>query len=75
MAQATVDYSVKEKHFSKTELAKKPFVMQKKMYESMERHLDAAIDKVNSLAKQPALVQEVDMEEPTVLGMVAEQEF
>lgn len=71
----TVDYSVKEKHFSKTELAKKPFVMQKKLYESMERHLDAAIDKVNSLAKQPALVQEVDMEEPTVLGMVAEQEF
>ena len=71
----TVDYSVKEKHFSKTELAKKPFVMQKKLYESMERHLDAAIDKVNSLAKQPELVQEVDMAEPTVLGMVAEPEF
>ncbi len=71
----TVDYSVKEKHFSKTELAKKPFAMQKKLYESMERHLDAAIDKVNSLAKQPELVQEVDMAEPTVLGMVAEQEF
>lgn len=71
----TVDYSVKEKHFSKTELAKKPFAMQKKLYESMERHLDATIDKVNSLAKQPELVQEVDMAEPTVLGMVAEQEF
>ena len=71
----TVDYSVKEKLFSKTELAKKPFTMQKKLYESMERHLDAAIDKVNSLAKQPELVQEVDMAEPTVLGMVAEQEF
>ena len=71
----TVDYSVKEKHFSKTELAKKPFAMQKKSYESMERYLDAAIDKVKSLAKQPELVQEVDMAEPTVLGMVAEQEF
>ncbi|WP_251390428.1 DUF6674 family protein [Mediterraneibacter agrestimuris] len=71
----TVDYSVKEKHFSKTELAKKPFAMQKKLYESMERYLDAAIDKVKSLAKQPELVQEVDMAEPTVLGMVAEQEF
>ena len=71
----TVDYSVKEKLFSKTGLAKKPFAMQKKLYESMERHLDAAIDKVNSLAKQPELVQEVDMAEPTVLGMVAEKEF
>lgn len=71
----TVDYSVEEKHFSKTELAKKPFAMQKKLYESMERYLDAAIDKVKSLAKQPELVQEVDMAEPTVLGMVAEQEF
>lgn len=47
----TVDYKSKEKKFSKTELAKKPFAMQKKLYESMERHLDAAIEKVESLAR------------------------
>ena len=44
----TVDYSKKEKKFSKTELVKKPFEAKKNLFESMERHLDTAIDKVNS---------------------------
>lgn len=71
----TVDYENKEKKFSKTELAKKPFAMQKKLYESMERHLDAAIDRVNSLAKEPELLREVEMPELVSMGMVAEQEY
>lgn len=47
----TVDYSEQEKKFSKTELMKKPFEAKKKLYQSMEQHLDATIDKVVSLAK------------------------
>lgn len=65
----TVDYENKEKKFSKTELVKKPFAMQKKLYESMERHLDAAIEKVESLARDN------QQEQPELLGMVAEPEF
>ncbi len=77
----TVDYESKEKKFSKTELVKKPFVIQKKLYESMEKHLDAAIDKVESLAKdirqkqqqeQPETYVDAEKEEVPVLGMVAE---
>lgn len=50
-----VDYSGKEKKFSKTELAKKPWKWQKKVYESMVLHLDAAIDKVEDLARDVEL--------------------
>lgn len=46
-----VDYSQKEQKFSKTELAKKPWKWQKKVYESMVLHLDAAIDKVEDLSR------------------------
>lgn len=79
-----VDYSAKEKKFSKTELAKKPFAIQKRLYESMERHLDAAIDKVECLAmdvkpeKQQAqleLEKEVTEPEAVTVGMVAESEY
>ena len=44
-----VDYSQKEKRFSKTELLKKPWKWQKKVYESMVLRLDAAIDKVEDI--------------------------
>lgn len=80
----TVDYSNKGKKFSKTEFAKKPFVVQKKLYESMEKHLDAAIDKVESLAmatrqekqqEQPEISVDTEKEEVVGLGMVAEQEY
>ena len=47
----TVDYSNKEKRLSKTELAKKPFTIQKSLYGSIERHLDAAIEWVDRLAE------------------------
>lgn len=79
-----VDYSAKEKKFSKTELAKKPFSIQKKLYESMERHLDAAIDKVECLARdvkpekqqeQPEMENEVAESETVAVGMVAEPEY
>ncbi len=71
----TVDYSGKEKKFSKTELVKKPFEVKKKLYQSMELHLDAVIDKVTSLAKEPERMKDVEMVEPTMLGAVAEPEF
>lgn len=50
-----VDYSEKEKKFSKTEAAKKPWQWQKKVYESMVLHLDAAIDKVEDLSRDVEL--------------------
>lgn len=71
----TVDYSGKEKQFSKTELVKKPFEAKKKLYQSMEKHLDAAIDKVVNLAKEPERMKEEDMVETSMLGTVAEPEF
>ena len=50
-----VDYSDKEKKFSKTEVAKKPWKWQKKVYESLVLHLDAAIDKVEDLSRDVEL--------------------
>ena len=50
-----VDYSDKEKKFSKTEVVKKPWKWQKKVYESMVLHLDAAIDKVEDLSRDVEL--------------------
>lgn len=71
----TVDYSGKEKKFSKTELVKKPFEAKKKLYQSMEQHLDEALDKVKSLAKEPERMKDVKIVEPFMLGAVAEPEF
>lgn len=45
----------KEKKFSKTEVAKKPWKWQKKVYESLVLHLDAAIDKVEDLSRDVEL--------------------
>lgn len=50
-----VDYSQREKKFSETELVKKPWQWQKKVYESMVLHLDGAIDKVEGLSKDVEL--------------------
>lgn len=47
----TVDYSEKEKKFSKTEAIKKPWIAKKKLLEGMQLRLDAAIDKVDNLSK------------------------
>ena len=45
------DYSGQEKRFSKTEVIKKSWKWQKKVYESMVLRLDASIDKVEDLAR------------------------
>ena len=71
----TVDYDQKEKKFSKTELVKKPFEAKKKLYQRMEQYLDEALDKVESLAKEPEQMKDVEMAEPSMLGAVAEPEF
>lgn len=70
-----VDYSQKDKKFSKTELVKKPFSAKQKLYKSMEQHLDAAIDKVVSLSREQERVKDTDMTESVMLGAVAEPEF
>lgn len=70
----TVDYAAKEKKFSKTELAKQPFVVQKKMYRSMEKHLDAVIDRIDSLARQSEQIKKKQDPEPAIFGMVTEPE-
>lgn len=70
-----VDYSEKEKKFSKTELIKKPFEAKKKLFEKMETYLDTAVERVESLAKEPERVQEPGKNEIEALGMVAEQEY
>ena len=44
-----VDYADKEKKFSKTEMLKK-WKWQKNVYESMDRHLEAAIGNVTKLS-------------------------
>lgn len=61
-----VDYSQREQKFSKTELAKKPWKWQKKVYESMVLHLDAAIDKVEDLSRDVELnrMKDKQVEEP-----------
>lgn len=46
-----VDYSQSEKKLSKTEMVKKPWLAKKKILESMESRLDAAIDKTENLAR------------------------
>lgn len=63
-----VDYSQKEQKFSKTELAKKPWQWQKKVYESMVLHLDASIDKVEDLSRDVKLnrMKDKQVEEPNV---------
>ncbi len=70
-----MDYSQKDKKFSKTELVKKPFAAKQKLYKSMEQHLDAAIDKVVSLSREQERLKDTDIAESVMLGAVAEPEF
>lgn len=60
-----VDYSEKEKRFSKTEVMKKPWKWQKKVYESMVLRLDASIDKVEDLARDVEINRMNDMQVDT----------
>ncbi|MGC6173965.1 DUF6674 family protein [Lacrimispora sp. 38-1] len=47
-----VDYSQSENKFPKTEMVKKPWLAKKRILEAMEFRLDAAIDKVENLARE-----------------------
>ena len=47
-----VDYSKKEYAQSNVAVIRKPWEWQKKVYQNLELHLDAAIDKVDNLAKE-----------------------
>ena len=79
-----MDYSQKEKKFSKTEAIKKPFLMKRSLLEGMELRLDAAIDKVDNLSKDVEIsrmerknvdsIEKVDGEvvNTAMLSMVAE---
>lgn len=80
-----LDYSQKEKKFSKTEAIKKPFLVKRKLLEGMELRLDAAIDKVDNLSKDVEIsrvekksvdnVERIEVEKVStaMLSMVAEQ--
>lgn len=80
-----MDYSQKEKKFSKTEALKKPFLMKRRLLVGMELRLDAAIDKVDNLSKDVEISRlerkNVDNKEmvegeiinTAMLSMVAEQ--
>ena len=46
-----VDYSKKEYAQSNVAVIRKPWEWQKKVYQNLELHLDAAIDKVDNLSK------------------------
>ena len=50
-----VDYSKKEYAQSNIAVIRKPWEWQKKVYQNLELHLDAAIDKVDNLAKDVEL--------------------
>lgn len=50
-----VDYSKKEHAQSNVAVIRKPWEWQKKVYQNLELHLDAAIDKVDNLAKDVEL--------------------
>ena len=79
-----IDLTNKEKRFSKTELAKKPWRWQRGVYESVKLFLESAIDKLNSLenAVRDSMSKEPDYEvderifndENTLIPVVAEQE-
>lgn len=47
----TIDYSSEERNFSKTELIKKPWVAQRKLYEVFVQSLNGIIDKIDGLSK------------------------
>lgn len=72
------DYSQKENHFSKTELAKKPWRWQLKFYQGMELRLNGALDKVEDLARDVELNKslsgkaEMVQESISPVSMVAE---
>ncbi len=85
-----VDYSKKEYAQSNVAIIRKPWEWQKKVYQNLELHLDAVIDKVDNLAKDMEiqrmekkwneLYEQTHSEEkgtmqPQALSMVSEPEY
>lgn len=85
-----IDYSKKEYTHSNAAVIRKPWEWQKKVYQNLELHLDAAIDKVDHLAKDVELQrmekkwdklyekthsEEKGTVQPQVLSMVSEPEY
>lgn len=78
-----VDYSQKEKIFSKTEMIKKPWIAKQKILEGMEVRLDAAIDKIKKLSRDVEINQMMKMydelmdkpHEKSAVAMVAEPDY
>ena len=85
-----VDYSKKEYAQSNVAVIRKPWEWQKKVYQNLELHLDAAIDKVDNLAKDVELQRmekkwdelyeqthqdSKETAKPQALSMVSEQEY
>ena len=79
----TVNYSLSEKKWSKTEMVKKPWIAKQKILEAMELRLDAAIDETENLTRDveidhmmktfDSLMEKAHIEK--VVPMVAEQNF
>ena len=80
-----IDLANKEKRFSKTELAKKPWRWQRGVYESIKLFLESSIDKLDSLemAVRDSMSKEPDYEvderifseaDKTLVPVVAEQD-
>lgn len=85
-----VDYSKKEYTQSNVAVIRKPWEWQKKVYQNLELHLDAAIDKVDNLAKDVELQrmekkwdelyeqthqESKEIAQPQALSMVSEPEY
>ncbi len=78
-----VDYSQKEKIFSKTEMIKKPWIAKQKILEGMEVRLDAAIDKIKNLSRDVEINQMMKMydelmdkpHEKSAVAMVTEPDY
>ena len=85
-----MDYSKKEYAQSNVAVIRKPWEWQKKVYQNLELHLDAAIDKVDILAKAVELQrmekkwdelyeqthqESKEAAQPQILSMVSEPEY
>lgn len=70
-----VDYSQKERKFTKTELAKMPWVAQKKLLEAMDLRVNHAIDKVEDLERDVKSTRKMDAPNRHMGKSYAEQEI
>jgi hypothetical protein len=70
----TVDYSQREQKFSKTEIVKKPWMVQKKLLEAVEVRLDGAIDNVENLSRAVEINKMLDTYDKAMEKAHSEQE-